>query len=317
MRMFTEQDVRELLAPEDAIASLEAAFLRDWQAKVSMPNRLHMQLPTGGSFLVMPCSDHELPAVGMKVVTVRKTVLAGESRIYAVFFLYSDATGELQAVFEANRLTAVRTAAVSALATRVLARTDAHVLGIFGTGVQAWSHVELLRLVRDFKQVLICGSTTAKSRQFAQRAAPFYGVDVVPADPATCAAESDVLCTCTTSIAPLFDGRLLRSGTHLNLIGAFRPDTREVDEYAIRRARIVVDTYDGALAEAGDVIIPLNMGLIKTEDVADLHDVISGRKSSRTSQEQITAFKSVGCAYEDLVIAKLIYEAALTSKYVG
>jgi alanine dehydrogenase len=311
MRRFTERDITELLAPEAAVASLGAAFSRDWQSSVTMPNRMHLDLPEGGSFLVMPCSDRELPAVGIKVVSVRSAVPPGEPRVQAVFLLHHPATGELLALLEANHLTAVRTAAVSAVATRALAREDARVLSIFGTGVQAWSHLALLPRVRSFTRILVCGSSPARSAQFAQRAGALFGLQVSPANADECARQSDVLCTCTTSTVPLFDGRLVRPGTHLNLVGAFRPDAREVDEHAIGRARLVVETRGGALAEAGDLIIPLNMGLISRDDVCDLHEVLAGKKAGRTRREEITVFKSVGCAYEDLVTAKLIYDTAL------
>jgi ornithine cyclodeaminase len=119
------------------------------------------------------------------------------------------------------------------------------------------------------------------------------------------------LCTCTTSSKPLFDGTWLRRGTHLSVIGAFQPHTREVDDETVRRSRVIVDTYEGALAEAGDLLIPLSNGTIRRDHiVADLHEIASAKKQGRTSDDQITLFKSVGCAVEDLVMAHLIYKRA-------
>jgi ornithine cyclodeaminase/alanine dehydrogenase-like protein (mu-crystallin family) len=141
---------------------------------------------------------------------------------------------------------------------------------------------------------------------------PEHSMKIEAVDAETCARESDVLCTCTTSGVPLFDGWWVRPGTHLNLVGAFQPETREVDDETVKRARVVVDTYDGALAEAGDLLIPLKNGAIHRDHVvADLHEIASGKKQGRTSHEDITLFKSVGCALEDLVTAQLIYRRAV------
>jgi len=129
---------------------------------------------------------------------------------------------------------------------------------------------------------------------------------VEPADARTCAAQSDVICTCTTARDPLFDGDLLRPGTHLNLVGAFQPHAREVDAVTIQRSRVVVDTYDAALAEAGDVLIPMREGLItRAHLLADLHELTAGNLVRR-NRDEITVFKSVGCALEDLVAAELL-----------
>jgi ornithine cyclodeaminase len=131
-----------------------------------------------------------------------------------------------------------------------------------------------------------------------------HGIHIEPVAAEICASESDVICTCTTATEPLFDGRWTKPGAHLNLVGAFQPHTREVDDHTVRRARVVVDTYDGALAEAGDLLIPMKSGAIDgSHIVADLHEIVSGQKIGRTSRDDITLFKSVGCALEDLAVA--------------
>jgi ornithine cyclodeaminase/alanine dehydrogenase-like protein (mu-crystallin family) len=135
-----------------------------------------------------------------------------------------------------------------------------------------------------------------------------YALDIEAVDAQTVARESDVICTCTTAHEPLFDGNWLRPGTHLNLVGAFQPETREVDDITVKRARVVVDTYEGAMQEAGDLLIPLKNGTVDRSHIAaDLHEIASGKKPARTSVDSITLFKSVGCALEDLVTAQLIY----------
>ncbi len=212
---------------------------------------------------------------------------------------------------QANHLTNVRTAAVSAIATKSLARPDATVLGIFGTGQQAGIHLQVFSELFSLRTVLVCGSDLARSEEFAQRFAT-KELPVLPATASDCVEQSQIICTCTTSRQPLFEGSKVRPGTHLNLVGAFQPDAREVDAETIRRGRVVVDTYDGAFAEAGDLLIPLEDGIIERRHiVADLHEILSDKKRGRTDPEEITIFKSVGHAYEDLVAAKMIFDACI------
>jgi ornithine cyclodeaminase len=311
MQVLSEDDVKRLLDPAAAMAAIEQAFRREYRATAQIPARLHIPLPHG-VFLVMPCHDSAVPAAGVKLVTVLDAPPEGIDRIQAQYCLFDPATGALRALLAANYLTDLRTATTSAVATRLLARPDAATLGIFGTGRQAWAHLVVMCRVRDFRRVLVCGSSPERSTAFARRAAQEAGIQVKAADAATCAANSDVICTCTTSSAPLFDGTRLRPGVHLNLVGAFRPETREVDDETIMRARVVVDTYDGALAEAGDLLIPLRAGRIERSHIAaDLHEIVSGKKPGRSRAEEITLFKSVGCALEDLVAANAVVEASL------
>ena len=152
-------------------------------------------------------------------------------------------------------------------------------------------------------------------QEFCRTMSDRYGVQVDPADAESCIRQSDVVCTCTTSRVPVFDGHWLKPGMHVNLIGAFQPESREVDSETVLRSRVVVDTYEGAWAEAGDLLIPLREGVIqKSHILADLHELLSGKKQVRATSHDITLFKSVGCALEDLVTAKLVYERARAVK---
>jgi len=197
-----------------------------------------------------------------------------------------------------------------AIATKFLARPDAQTLGIFGTGRQALAHILLLSRDQRFERFVVCGSHPSRSKDFAGWVALNHDLHIEPVDAATCAAEADVLCTCTTSKTPIFDGKFVREGTHLNLVGGFQPESREVDDLVVGRARIVVDSYEGALAEAGDLLIPLGLGSITKEHIiADLHQIVSGEVEGRRSARDITVFKSVGFALEDLVIATLVYQS--------
>jgi ornithine cyclodeaminase len=322
---LTEADVRRLLDPVELCLALESAF-RDRYPSISLPPRTHAEL-AHGIFLAMSCYDGAANTLGMKLVLVRDKDVRDinvrdqvepaqinppltEGRIQATYLLLDPNTAQPRLTIAANYLTDLRTAASSAVATKFLARPDVSTLGIFGTGRLALAHLTVLPLARKFQRVLICGRNSVRSAEFVQKVSPqFPNLTITVADARTCAAQSDVLCTCTSNSAPLFDGRDLRPGTHLNLVGAFRPETREVDTHTIARSRVVVDTYLAAL-EVGELVIPLQEAAIARDHVAaDLHELISGKKQGRRSPQEITIFKSVGCALEDLVAAELLLAA--------
>jgi ornithine cyclodeaminase/alanine dehydrogenase-like protein (mu-crystallin family) len=305
MITLTEDDVRQRLDPARVIHAIESAFRERYLSTV-IPTRTHVNLAEG-VFLIMPCYDRAGRALGMKLVIVQGKPARPEDRIQATYMLLDLETGRPRLLLPANYLTDLRTAATSAVATKFLAREDTKTLGVFGTGRQARAHIKVLPLVRHFEHVLVCGKDPGQSRAFAQKMFAEINLPVEQADARTCAAESDVICTCTTSQTPLFDGHLVRRGAHLNLVGTFQPRAREVDSTTIQTARVVVDTYDAALAEAGDLLIPMGEGLIGRDHIAaDLHELISGMKPGRTRPDETTLFKSVGCALEDLVTAELL-----------
>jgi ornithine cyclodeaminase/alanine dehydrogenase-like protein (mu-crystallin family) len=305
MRVLTEDDVRKRLDPDRVIAAIESAF-RDRYLSTVIPVRpdLHM---AGGIFQTMPCYDRARNALGMKLVVVQEKPQRSEDRIQATYMLLDPQTGRPLLVVPANYFTDMRTAATSAVATKFLAHETMKVLGVFGTGRQARAHIKVLPRVRRFEQVLVCGRDAGVSREFAQQMSAETDLAVAPADARTCAAESHVLCTCTSSQTPLFDGSLLRAGVHLNLVGTFQPHAREVDSATVQRARIFVESYEGAPTQAGDLFIPIQEGVIGHTHVAgDLHELISGKKRGRTRADAITIFKSIGCALEDLATAELL-----------
>ena len=293
------------LNPLYVISAIEAAF-RDRYPTVVIP--LRTQIATNdGVVLIMPCYDPTRNTLGMKLVTVLNHPARPEDRVQATYLLLDPASGQPRLEIPASYLTDLRTAPTSAVATTHLARDDAKTLGIFGTGREARAHLRVVRLVRNFTRILVTGSTPEKSRSFAEEMSKELSVAVEAADARTCASNSDVICTCTTSSQPLFDGFLLKPGTHLNVIGAFQPHTREVDDVTVRRSLVVAETYDAVFAEAGDILIPLNQSLITRDHVrADLHELLSGKKTVRSSPQDITLFKSVGFALEDLATAELV-----------
>jgi len=305
VRELSESDVRERLDPARLISAIELAF-RERYPTVSIPARLHMEV-TDGVLLIMPCYDRRGNALGMKLVTVRRNPAHSEDRVQATFLLLDPTTSVPRLAMPANYLTALRTAATSAVATKALARDDVKSLGVFGTGREARAHLHALPLVRKFETVFVCGRDSKRASIFAEKMCQEMSIPVTAVAADDCVANSDVICTCTTSISPLFDGKLIRPGTHLNVVGAFEPHTREVDALTVLRSTVVVDTYEGTLAEAGDLLIPIRERSIDRGHIRmDLHEMLSGKIWHRGSRDEITLFKSVGCALEDLVAAELV-----------
>jgi|SRR5215469_1504645 len=299
----TDAELEALLDPMQVLAAIRAAFA-DGLERVSMPQRLHIKTETG-TLLIMPCAIAGDDVCGVKVVSVSSEARP-EGRVRASYVLIDSRSSQTIAAFEANYLTDLRTAATTAIATEILARPDAATLGIFGTGRQAEAHLAMLSREGRFRRILVTGRSATKTSAFARSMQKRCECKIDSVDAETCAASSDVICACTSSVEPLFQGDLVRPGAHLNLVGTFQPNAREVDADLIRRARVFVDTYDAAFAEAGDILVPLHAGEIGREHVlGDLHELVTGSKLGRIGRDDITVFKSVGCALEDLVTAKL------------
>lgn len=287
----------ELLPMGSAVDALEAAF-GDGSIPEA-PLRSHVETEAG-TLLVMPATGRQ--GAGVKVVTVTPDNPGRDlPLIHGLYVLFAPRTQLARVAIDGAALTALRTGAVSGLATRYLAREDAARLVLFGAGVQARAHLEAMRAVRPVERVTVVSRTAARAEALADLARAMH-LEAAAGDP-DAVAEADLVCTCTTSPTPVFDGARLAPGTHVNAVGAYTPEARELDEETIRRARVVVETREAAMAEAGDVLIPMSTGAIDASHVvADLAEVVGGA-SVRSSAQDVTVFKSVGVAFEDLVIA--------------
>jgi len=295
--------LRSLLPMNLAVEALERAFGAETLA--TAPQRSRM--PAGkGELLLMPAAGPE--GVGVKAVTVNpENPGRGLPFVHAVYVLFDPVSLAPVAMIDGEALTAIRTAAVSGLATRYLAMPEAGRLVLFGAGTTAATHLDAMRTVRLLKHVTVVSRTAERAHELVGKATE-QGIDARVGEPGD-VAGADLVCTCTTSRSPVFDGSLLRPGTHVNAIGAFTPDARELDEGTIRRARVVVETREAALAEAGDILIPLREGVISESQIAaDLGEVVKGA-AVRTGPEDVTVFKSVGIAPEDLAVARAAVDA--------
>jgi ornithine cyclodeaminase/alanine dehydrogenase len=314
MRVLARADLERLLSPADVIAAVEAAFRESAAGQARTLPRAIMPMRGDGLFLCMVGSLPRRRALGTKLITV-----AGANRkrglptIYATYLLNDPETGAPLALMEAAFLTAIRTGAASALAARYLARRDSEAVACFGAGVQARYQLHCLRALFPLKRVAVVGRDLERTRAFAERMTEELGLPVESArDRRAAVAEADIVTCATTSPTPVFDGRDVRPGTHVDAVGAFRPSTREVDTALVRRAYVAVDTYEGAWEEAGDVLIPIKAGAITRRHVkAELAELVARRKKGRTGRDQVTFFKSVGFALEDTATARLAYDRAV------
>ncbi len=304
MEVIGAAELGRRLSMPAAIDALQEAF-RTLDPEAS-PLRSNMETPAG-SLLLMPASGSA--GVGVKLVTLTPgNPDVGLPFINAVYVLFDASTQVPEAVIDGAALTALRTAAVSGFATRALANDDAQRLVVFGTGVQATSHLEAMCTVRPIVHVTVVSRDPARAAAFAGMARR-RGVKASAGVPNS-VADADLVCTCTTSDSPLFDGKLLPPGAHVNAVGTHLATARELDSATIRRAKVVVETRATALVEAGELVIAIEEGAIEPTHVcADLRELASGAMV-RTSHDDVTVFKSVGLAFEDLVVARAAMAAA-------
>jgi ornithine cyclodeaminase len=276
-----------------------------------------LRLPDGrGAFAVMPAvlgRDTNDTALAVKAITVLPANhgTAYDSHQGAVL-LFEGEHGSLQAILDASALTAIRTAAVSGVATRALAREDAGDLAILGTGVQAGTHLEAMMAARRLRRVRAWSRNPEHVRAFADGARRRYGIAVEPAATARDAvAGADLVCTVTSSREPVVQDSWIAPGAHVNAVGASLATTRELDSGTVARARLFVDRRESAQAEAGDFLIPRAEGLVGDDHIrAELGEVLLGRRPGRLSAGDVTVFKSLGLAVEDLAAARLVHAEA-------
>jgi ornithine cyclodeaminase/alanine dehydrogenase len=316
MRILGREVLEALLPAVDVIAAVERAFRECAAGRASALPRAVLPMGRGAVFLAMVSALPRLAALGTKLVSVVEgNRRRGLPTIHASYLLTDPETGVPLALMEAGFLTGIRTGATSALAARHLARPDSRVVACFGAGVQARFQLLCLSRVLPLAEVRVVGRDPGRAAAFVETMRRELGIDVrLETSRKAAVTGADVITCATTSSRPVFSGRDLSPGAHVDAIGAFRPGTREVDTLTIRKSRVVVDTYEGAWEEAGDLLIPIKAGAITRRHVrAELAEVVAGTRPGRTSPREITLFKSVGFAPEDAVTARLAYDRAVAA----
>ncbi|HWS36027.1 MAG TPA: ornithine cyclodeaminase family protein [Actinoplanes sp.] len=311
MLVISAADVHTLLTPAVCRDLMRAALVAVAEGQVFLPLRTVIR-PPGLAGLLGLMTAHLAgpdPVFGLKSVNVFPgNPILGKDAHQGVVTLFDHETGEPVAIVNASAVTEIRTAAVSALATLALARPDARVLTIFGTGVQARAHLNALTAPEfGFDEVRVVGRTFDAAFRFDERARPFN-------DPAEAAAGADVIVTATTSTDPILMSGWVAPGTHINAVGASIPTAAELDPYLLARALLVADRRESLLTESGDYLRASS--LIGPNHLhGELGDILTGRLPGRTDPTQITVFKSLGLAIEDVVVARHLYDRALTTDH--
>ena len=309
IRILSASDVRAALPMSKAIEAMRHAYGQLSAGKAIAPPRQHITSDKGVT-LIMPAYLPENSEFGIKVVSVYdENPNNNLARITATVLVLDPETGLPKAFMDGTSITAIRTGAGGGVAADLLARQNAKTVGLFGAGVQARAQLQAVMTVRDIERVNLISRTQSSAGQIASEISDWQGAPIVKiaSTPKEVVENADIVICATTSATPLFDGNDLNEGTHITAVGTFVPEKREVDTTTIRRAnRIVVDSREACLEEAGDLIIP------NAAVDAEIGEIVNGDKIGRQSDDEITFFKSVGVAVQDAVAAAAVLKEAET-----
>jgi alanine dehydrogenase len=312
--VLTEADVKKLVTMDDLIETMGLA-LADFSARaVTQPVRTVLQVGEHGSFYgVMPAWMPSRPALGTKLVTVfERNADRGLPTHLATIVLLDPETGGLLALVDGRYITESRTAAVSALSVRHLAREDATVLAIIGSGVQARSHLEAISRVRDISEVRVWSPNRARMELFVKEVRPHSRATINAASSAqTAVQDASIVALVTSAKEPVVQDEWIADGAHVCAVGACRPTHREMDAALVARGDLYVDSRDAALVEAGDIVLAIKDGAIGPSHIkAEIGAVVAQTCEGRRADSRVTIFKSLGLAVEDVAAAHLVYERA-------
>ncbi len=306
IRILTSNDVKAALPMPKAIEIMKHAFGQLSAGKATVPLRSKISSDKGDT-LLMPAYLHGSQDLGIKIVSIYKdNPSKGIPTVTAIVIVLDPQTGRPRALIEGDSLTAIRTGATGGLASDFLARRNAKTVALFGAGVQARAQLQGVIAVRSITRINLLDLSLSASQKLADEIVTWEEAPAVNlvSNSKEAIQDADIIITATTSSKPVFDGHGIKAGTHITGVGSYTPQMQEVDETTVQRARIVVDSRDACLAEAGDLIIP------KATVDAELGEIINGIKPGRHSDEEITFFKTVGVAVEDAAAAAAILSEA-------
>ena len=314
--ILNQEEVRDLLTMEACIQAVASAFASRASGAVHQPVRTVFPTPEGNALAMMPTYDVDLGSLGVKVITVFPGNHGTHRDAHqGVVLVFDSQHGSLEAIVDATAITAIRTAAASAVATRYLANEDAATVAILGAGTQALSHLEAMALVRRIQAARVWGIAPGEADRFVERCRGRYDFDVTAAgDARTAVVGAQIVCTTTPARTPILERDWLSPGVHINAIGACSAVTRELDTATVRSAEVYVDSMDAAFKEAGDIVIPIKEGAIADSHVrGELSQIVAGTIRGRSNRDSITLFKAVGQAFEDLASARAVVDLARRS----
>jgi alanine dehydrogenase len=318
MLILSEKQVQSLIDIGELIEALEHAHIQYSTGNAVMPVRLVVPLrQIQGRITSMPGYLPEDKALGMKVVTYfQNNPQQGLPAILATIMLFSTETGKMIAVMDGSYITAIRTAAASAMATKVLAKPQTPVLAVLGAGVQARAHIRALCHIRHFEKIKIYSPSGTSALAVKKELEPHVGVDIEVAESLEEAVRySHLVVTVTTAKEPILNRDWLAPGVHINAVGSHRPDLREIDGATLALSRVVVDSREAIMAECGDILLAIKENSITEKNIhAEIGEVLARLKPGRTSADEITLYKSVGIAIQDVATAQLVHQKALERK---
>jgi ornithine cyclodeaminase/alanine dehydrogenase-like protein (mu-crystallin family) len=309
VRYVTTDEIRNVLTMSGAIRAVADALVQLSTGRALVPARTSLEIPGfRTTALVMSAYLPGPKRIGLKLISLCEDNPAKGLPLAQALTIVMDAErGTPLAVLEAGYLTALRTGAASGAATDALARKDARVAAVFGAGVQGRTQLEAIAAVRPLRKAFVVDTDARAAAAFAAEMGRALGLEIEPADAPTALGEADIVSTATTSAVPVFRDGDLKPGVHINAVGSYKPHVREVPGETVRRAGLFVDERRTCLEEAGDIIIPLREGAIDEGHIrAEIGEVLAGLKPGRRSDDEITVFKSVGNAVEDLAVAALV-----------
>ena len=312
LTLLTADDIRAALPMPEAVAAMKAAFAELSTGRATMPQRMAVPVsPAGGTLLVKPAHLQD-GGLGAKLVSFfPRNAELGKPTITGIVVLLDPGSGEPLALCDGTFVTAWRTGAASGAATDLLARRDARTAAVFGCGAQGRTQALAIDAVRELDTIRVYARTRDSVDQFVDEMNRLTRATVVAAvDPRETIEGAEIVCAATTSPTPVFDGRLLAAGAHVNGVGSFTTRMQEVDLETVARSRIFVDQRAAALAEAGDLVIAASKGKTEAEEWTELGEVVAGSKPGRRSDDEITFFKSVGVAVQDIAACTLALERA-------
>ena len=308
MVILNKKQIYKMVAMNEAIEAMKTAFVQLSNGEAIIPTRLSTDVPDkNATSLVMPAYSLDSPYYTVKVVSVNySNPQKGLPLLHSSVQVFDASKGNIVATLDGESVTAIRTGAVSGLATGMLAKKDAKVGAVFGTGVQAKSQVEAILAVKNLEKILVFSRTKESAKLFCNLIYDTFGIKASTGNKDSLK-EADVICTATPSKKPLFDHGDLNPGVHINAIGSFKPHMQEIPVETVINSKVIVDKRETCTVEAGDLIIPVEEGIWSFDLVhGELGQVISGEVSGRDSEDEITLFKSVGNAIQDLALANMI-----------
>ncbi|MGH7855651.1 MAG: ornithine cyclodeaminase family protein [Candidatus Binatia bacterium] len=314
MLVLSEKQVQSLIDIDELISTLEKAHIQYSTGMAVMPVRLVVPLPQiQGRITSMPGFLNEDKALGMKVITYfQENPKRNLPAILGTIMLFSAETGKLIAVMDGSYVTAIRTACASAMATKALANTQTPVLGILGAGVQARAHIQALTHVKKIERIKIYSPSGSSAAGIKKDIEPAMKISIEVAGSAEdTVRDADLLVTGSTAKEPIVKSDWLKAGVHINAVGSHRPDYREIDGSTMARAKVVVDSREAIMAECGDILLAINEKSINENHIhAEIGEVLAGTKIGRSSASEVTLYKSVGIAIQDVATAQLVYRKA-------